>query len=114
MTNNPPRFFISFFLFSLREFSFSSFFPPNFISCPRPARLVATVTAFNIPASAIISASFSCCFAFKTVCLIFFFLRIDEYNSDLFILVVPSRTGCPLLLHSIILFMIALFFSSSV
>ena len=43
--------------------------PPSMMSVPRPAMLVATVTAPNLPAWATISASFSWCLAFSTLCL---------------------------------------------
>ena len=81
------------------------------MSVPRPAIFVAIVTALIFPASAIIFASFSCCFALRILCLIFFVFKKDEIFSDFSMLVVPTKTGCPFLLHSIILFVIALYFS---
>ncbi len=44
--------------------------PPSKMSTPRPAILVAIVTVPGLPASATISASRWCCFAFNTLCLI--------------------------------------------
>ena len=63
------------------------------MSVPRPAILVAIVTAPGIPAFAIIKASFSWYLAFKTWCFIFSFFNIFESNSDFSIDVVPTRTG---------------------
>ena len=120
-TINKPPSFLTFSSFSFISVSFSFFpskikslFPPSFISVPRPAMLVAIVTAPTFPASAIIFASFSCCFAFNTLCFIFLFSKWAEIFSDFSILVVPTKTGWPLLLHSIILLVIALYFSFSV
>ena len=84
------------------------------MSVPLPAILVAIVIAPIFPASAITFASLSCCLAFKTLCLISFFNKFFEIFSDFSILVVPTNTGCPLSLHSIILFVIAKYFSFSV
>ena len=65
------------------------------MSVPLPAIFVAMVIAPILPASATILASFSCCLAFRTLCLIFFSLRFFEIFSDFSILVVPTNTGCP-------------------
>ena len=63
------------------------------MSTPLPDILVVIITEFVFPALAMISASFSWFLAFKTVCLIFLFLRRLEYFSDLFILDVKIRIG---------------------
>ena len=70
-------------------------FPPSIISVPRPAIFVAIVMAFNLPASAIISASCSWCFAFKRLCFKpALFSKLDNI-SDFSMLAVPIKTGCP-------------------
>ena len=63
------------------------------MSVPLPAILVAIVTAPILPASAIIFASFSCCFALRTLCFIFLSFKKLEIFSDFSILVVPTKTG---------------------
>jgi hypothetical protein len=47
------------------------------------------------PALAIICASRSCCLAFKTSCLTFFCVSSVEIASEFSILLVPTKTGCP-------------------
>ena len=61
---------------------------------------VATVTADLQPARAMIIASRSCCFAFKTSCLIPRLVSNPESSSDFSTLTVPTRTGCPFLFRS--------------
>ena len=41
---------------------------PSLMSVPRPAMLVAIITAPSCPAFSTMLASFSCCFAFRTAC----------------------------------------------
>ena len=74
--------------------------PPSMMSVPRPAMLVATVTAPNLPAWATISASFSWNLAFNTLCLMPFFLSMPESSSDFSMEMVPTSTGWPLAWHS--------------
>ena len=69
---------------------------------------VAIVTVPNLPACAIISASFSWNLAFNTSCLIPSFLRILLNFSDFSIDTVPTRTGCPFSWLSFMLCTIAL------
>ena len=73
----------------------NSALPPSMISVPRPAMLVATVTAPRRPAWATISASFSWCLAFSTLCLmparVSILLTISEISMD----TVPTSTGWP-------------------
>ena len=94
--------------------SFSSsalpFFPPSCISTPLPDMLVVIITEPVLPALAIISASLSWFFAFNIVWEIPLDLRSFEQCSDLLMLEVKTRTGCPFLLHSEIFKIIALFF----
>ena len=117
---SPPKFFTfnSFFLCSFASLEIpsiiKSLFPPNFISVPLPAILVAIVIAPGFPAPATISASFSCCLALSTLCFILFLIKNSEIFSDFSMLVVPTNTGWPLTLHSIIFLVIALYFSFSV
>ena len=67
--------------------------PPRMMSVPRPAMLVAIVTAPKRPAWATISASRSWYFAFSTTCLMPAFLSRVERCSDFSIEIVPTRTG---------------------
>ena len=69
--------------------------PPSMMSVPRPAMLVATVTAPLRPACATICASRSWYFAFSTSFAMPLRLSITERISDFSTLVVPTRTGCP-------------------
>jgi len=75
----------------------NSGFPPSMMSVPRPAIFVATVTAPIVPARAMIAASRSCCFAFKTSCGIPRRLNTWERVSDFSTLTVPTKTGWPFL-----------------
>ena len=72
------------------------------MSTPLPDILVVIITEPTFPAFAIISASFSWFFAFNIVWTIPSAFKSFEYCSDLLILDVKTRTGCPVLLHSII------------
>ena len=69
--------------------------PPSMMSVPRPAMLVATVTAPRRPAWATIVASRSWYLAFSTSCGTPRRLSILDRISDFSTLVVPTRTGCP-------------------
>ncbi len=82
--------------------------PPSMISVPLPAIFVAIVTIPWRPASATISASFSCCLAFNTLCLTPFLFSIWLISSEFSIEIVPTRTGCPFSFASITLLVIAL------
>ena len=101
-----PWFFIS-------RFASNSGLPPRIISVPRPAMLVAMVTAPRRPASATISASFSCCFALRTLCLTPRFFSISLILSEFSIEIVPTSTGCPVACASAILSAIAWNFAGS-
>jgi len=81
------------------------------MSVPRPAILVAIVTLFDLPASATISASRWCNFAFNTLCLIPLILSIRLNNSEISTDVVPTKTGRPILVRSTISSATALYFS---
>ena len=85
---------VPFFCFS--SFSSASRFPPKTISVPRPAILVAIVTAPGRPALTIILASNSCCLALSTLCLILAFLSIADNSSEVSTDAVPTNTGAPL------------------
>ena len=63
------------------------------MSVPRPAILVATVTAPIVPALAIIAASRSCCLALSTSCAMPFFFNTADSSSDFSTLTVPTKTG---------------------
>jgi hypothetical protein len=66
---------------------------PNFISVHLQAIFVAIITAHCSQAFETTSASFSCCFAFKTLCLIHFFVsKLDKY-SDLSTETVQTSIG---------------------
>ncbi len=69
--------------------------PPSMMSVPRPAMLVATVTAPLRPAWATIAASRSWYLAFSTSCGMPLRLSILETSSDFSTLIVPTRTGWP-------------------
>ena len=73
----------------------NSALPPSMMSVPRPAMLVATVTAPNLPAWATISASFSWFLALRTLCLMPCLVSSFERTSDFSMEVVPAKTGCP-------------------
>ena len=83
-----PSFCISF-------FASNSGLPPRIMSVPRPAIFVAIVTIPRRPASATISASFSCCLAFSTLCFIPLLFSISLISSDFSMEIVPTRIGCP-------------------
>ncbi len=70
-------------------------FPPSTMSVPRPAMLVATVTAPFRPALAMINASRWCCLALSTSCGTLRLTSAFDRNSDFSTLVVPTRTGWP-------------------
>ena len=70
--------------------------PPRMMSVPRPAMLVAMVTAPKRPAWATISASRSWYFAFSTTCLMPSLFRRVERCSDFSMEMVPTSTGRPL------------------
>ncbi len=65
--------------------------PPSMMSVPRPAMLVATVTAPLRPAWATIAASRSWYFAFRTSCATPLRLSILDTSSDFSTLVVPDQ-----------------------
>ena len=88
--------------------------PPRMMSVPRPAMLVAIVTAPLRPACATISASRSWYLAFKTWCVIPCRWSISEICSDFSIDVVPTRIGRPVSWTSRISSRIAPYFSRSV
>ena len=67
--------------------------PPSTMSVPRPAMLVATVTAPGRPAWATISASCSWCFALSTWCFTPRRCRSWERYSERSTEVVPTSTG---------------------
>ncbi len=67
------------------------------MSVPRPAMLVATVTAPLWPAIATILASSACCLALSTVCGTPCCFSRPESSSDFSTETVPTRTGWPLL-----------------
>ena len=67
------------------------------MSVPRPAILVAIVTAPFLPASIIISASRSWFLAFNTLCGIPLRFNNCEIYSEVSTATVPNNTGCPFL-----------------
>ena len=73
----------------------NSGFPPSIISVPLPAMLVAIVTALYLPAWATISASWAWNLAFNTLWGTPLFFNNSDNSSELFIEIVPTRTGCP-------------------
>ena len=91
-----------------------SAFPPSMMSVPRPAMLVATVTAPSLPAWATISASRSWFLALRRLCLMPSFwrslLRCSFFSMD----TVPTRTGCPLAWQALICSMTARYLPASV
>ena len=88
--------------------------PPSTMSVPRPAMLVAIVTAPLRPACATTGASRSCCFAFKTLWGIPSRLsnvaRCSERSTD----VVPTSTGWPAAIRSLMCSTMAPSFARSV
>src|SRR5881398_219676 len=71
------------------------------MSTPRPAMLVAIVTAPTWPASLMISASRACSFAFRTLCCTPCRVSSCERYSDVSTAIVPTSTGCPVSLRSL-------------
>ena len=67
--------------------------PPKIISVPRPAMLVAIVTALGLPACAIISASRSCCLALRTLCWMPSCVSNSESTSLASMVAVPTKIG---------------------
>src|SRR2546430_1389399 len=63
------------------------------MSTPRPAMFVAIVTAPGRPASAMIPASFSCCFAFRTLCGTPWRVSSSERSSEVSTAIVPVLVG---------------------
>ena len=76
--------------------------PPSRMSVPRPAMLVAMVTAPDRPAWATTSASFSCSLALRTLCLIPRRFSRSPSISLISTLIVPTRTGRPASCSSVI------------
>ncbi len=83
----------------------------SLISVPRPAIFVAIVTLLEYPASATISASRLCSFAFNTLCLIPLRESILLNNSEISTDVVPTSTGRPFFVKSSISLITAAYFS---
>ena len=73
--------------------SFAFQLPPSKISVPRPAILVAMVTARGEPAWAIMSASRSCCLAFKTSWVIPASRNLSDKISEASMVAVPIKIG---------------------
>ena len=92
----------------------NSTLPPSFMSVPRPAILVAIVTAPSLPASATICASCSCWRAFKTLWITPDSVNRLERNSDFSIEVVPTKTGWFRLFATLIASTTAVCFSAAV
>ncbi len=71
--------------------------PPSLMSTPRPAMLVAIVTAPGAPASAIVSPSRSAYsgLAFSTECWMPLSLSSSDSCSETSTEIVPTSTGCP-------------------
>ena len=69
--------------------------PPSTMSVPRPAMLVAMVTAPGRPAWATMCASRSCCLALSTSCGMPASCSCSESSSETSIEVVPTSTGWP-------------------
>ena len=84
------------------------------MSTPLPAMFVATVTAPNLPACAIICASCSWFFAFKTLCTIPLLVNCLDTSSEASTDTVPNNIGCPFLFLSIISSITAFSFASFV
>ena len=94
--------------------SSASRLPPRTISVPRPAMLVAMVTAPGRPAFSMMFASRSCCLAFSTSCAIFFCRSKPARYSDVSMEVVPTSTGCLRFEHSSMSSIMASYFSRCV
>ena len=71
------------------------------MSTPRPAMFVAIVTAPCWPASLMISASRACSFAFRTLCWTPWRVSSCERYSDVSTAIVPTSTGWPFSLRSL-------------
>ena len=84
------------------------------MSVPRPAMLVATVTAPLWPASATILASLACTFALSTVCGTLRFFSSPESSSDFSTETVPTSIGWPLACRSAMSSTTAWYFAISV
>ena len=85
------------------------------MSVPRPAMLVATVTAPLWPASATIFASLSCCLALSTVCgTPCAASAARTSSSDFSTETVPTSTGWPFSCRSAMSSTTAWYFASSV
>ena len=97
-----------------RAVSRMSRLPPSLMSVPRPAMLVAMVTAPGAPAWATISASCSWKRAFSTACGTFFFFRSSADDLAFLDAVVPTSTGWPRSRASSISVATASYFSSAV
>ena len=69
--------------------------PPSTMSVPRPAMLVAMVTAPRRPACAMMCASISWNFALSTLCLMPRFSSMPRERSEFSIEIVPTRQGWP-------------------
>ena len=88
--------------------------PPSRMSVPRPAMLVETVTAPLRPACATMMASRSWFLAFSTSCRTPMRFRMPESLSDFSTEMVPTSTGWPRSLNSLISLAALRNFSSSV
>ncbi len=84
------------------------------MSVPRPAMLVATVTAPLRPAWATMCASLACSLALSTVCGMPRRLSSPDSRSDFSTEVVPTSIGWPSACRSAMSSMIAEYFESSV
>ena len=84
------------------------------MSVPRPAMLVATVTAPLWPAMATTLASSACTLAFSTVCGTPFFFSRPDSSSDFSTETVPTSIGWPFACRSAMSSTTASYFASSV
>ena len=69
--------------------------PPRMMSVPRPAMLVAMVTAPTRPACATMTASRSWCLAFSVSCFMPRLSKSRDSFSEFSMDTVPMRQGCP-------------------
>ena len=88
--------------------------PPSKMSVPRPAMLVAMVTAPSLPAWATMLASSRCLLAFKMLCAMPLRFRPVDKTSDFSTDTVPTKTGWPLLWVCSMSSTMAMYFSLSV
>jgi hypothetical protein len=88
--------------------------PPSWMSVPRPAMLVAMVTAPGRPAWATICASWSWKRALSTLCGMPAFFSASDSSSDFSIETVPTSIGCWRARHSPISLTMARVLSASV